>query len=180
MPRKQGRWSAEDQRRVAPESTQPPPEPPPELEPVEADIWRSITAKLPGDWFAPETVPMLKELCRHIRHANDLAVDLSLARYAIQALRDDPKAGAAGIPYTLAERLAMISEASKSMERLLRTHGYQSERIGNLATKLRLTNQAKVPAASAARKARDEMKTDPAKQPWNDWGPASDRPDTTQ
>jgi hypothetical protein len=56
MPRrKQGRYSAEDQRKVAPEATLPPPDPPPELEAPEAAIWRAITAKLPGDWFAPET-----------------------------------------------------------------------------------------------------------------------------
>lgn len=171
MPRKQGRWSAEDQRRVAPEGTRPPPEPPPELEPVEASIWRSITSKLPGDWFAPETVPMLKELCRHIRHANDLSITLAETRAAIEAVA----AGEA----PLAERLALIGQASKTMERLLRMHGYQSERIGNLATKLRLTNQAKVPAGSAARKARDEMK--PAGlRPWEDWGAAGDKPGARQ
>lgn len=173
MRRKQGRWSPEDQRRVAPEATLPPPEPPPELEPVEADIWRSITAKLPGDWFAPEVAPMLKELCRHVRHANDLALDLAAARAGIAAVTADQT-------MTIPERLAALGEASKVMGRLLRMHGYQTERIGNLATKLRLTNQAKVPAGAAARKARDETK--PAGvRPWNDWGTASTRPpDTTQ
>jgi hypothetical protein len=162
MRRKQGKWSAEDQRSVAPEATLPPPEPPPELEPPEAAIWRAITGKLPGDWFAPETVPMLKELCRHVRHADDLALDLAATRAGIAAVRDDQT-------MTMVERLAAIGEASKTMERLLRAHGYQSERIGNLGTKLRLTNQAKIPAGSAARKARDETKVD-GPRPWADWG----------
>lgn len=145
----------------------PPPDPPPELEEPEAAIWRSITAKLPGDWFAPETVPMLKELCRHVRHADDLAIDLAACRAGIAAVRDDKT-------LTLPERLAAIGEASKTMERLLRAHGYQSERIGNLGTKLRLTNQAKVPASAAARKARDETKPAGAR-PWEDWGAGQSR-----
>ncbi len=163
MPRKQGKWSAEDQRGVAPEARLPPPEPPAELEPPERVIWRAITSKLPGDWFAPETVPMLQELCRHIRHANDLALDLAAARAGLKALQDGD-----GALLTIAERMALMGEGSKTMERLLRAHGYQSERIGNLATKLRLTNQAKVPAASAARKARDEREP-VGLQPWEDW-----------
>jgi hypothetical protein len=160
MRRKQGKWPAEDQRAVAPESKLAPPEPP---EPPEADIWRSITGQLPGDWFAPEVTPMLKELCRHIRHADDLALDLAATRAGIAAVREDPS-------LSLTERMAAIGEASKTMERLLRSHGYQSERIGNLGTKLRLTNQAKVPAGSAARKARDEMPGDESLKPWRDWG----------
>lgn len=176
MERKKGRWSAEDQRAVAPEARLPPPEPPPELEPIEADIWRSITVKLPGDWFAPETVPMLKELCRHIRHADDLARDLAAARAGIASLQGEDVTK--GIPYTLAERLMMMGEASKTMERLLRAHGYQSERIGNLATKLRLTNQSKVVIGSAAKKARDRVPEGP--RPWQDWGQRADKPDVTQ
>lgn len=168
MRRKQGKWSAEDQRRVAPAALLPPPDPPPELEEPEQAIWRSITSKLPGDWFAPETIPMLKELCRHVRHADDLALELAATRAGIAAVRADTE-GEKGIPFTMAEKLAMIGEASKTMERLLRAHGYQSERIGNLGTKLRLTNQAKVPAGSAARKARDEMKPTGVR-PWDDWG----------
>lgn len=162
MPRKQGKWSAEDQRAVAPDSKVPPPEPPPELEPPEADIWRAITSKLPGDWFAPEVAVVLKELCRHSRHANDLAVDLATTRQGIAAVRDDPS-------LSLTERLAAVGEASKTMERLLRAHGYQSERITNIATKLRLTNQAKIPAGSAARRARDAMPGEEVKL-WDDWG----------
>lgn len=124
-------------------------------------MWRSITGKLPSDWFAPETIPMLKELCRHIRHADDLAVDLSITRTAIAEVR-------ASETLTIPERLAAVAEGSKTMERLLRAHGYQSERIGNLGTKLRLTNQAKVVAGSAAKKARDGRPAE-GPRPWQDW-----------
>lgn len=165
---KRGRWSPEDQRRVAPEALLPPPEPPPELEPIEADIWRSITGKLPGDWFAAETTPMLRELCRHIRYANDLAVELSIMRTTLVQIREQET-------LMIVERLAAVAEGSKAMTALLRAHGYQSERIGNLATKLRLTNQAKVVAGSAAKRARDGRPAE-GPRPWEDWGePASRR-----
>jgi hypothetical protein len=62
-----------------------------------------------------------------------------------------------------------IADGSKTMERLLRMHGYQTERIGNLATKLRLTNQSKILAVKSEKKARDERPTD-VPRPWNDWG----------
>jgi hypothetical protein len=166
MPRKQGRWSPDDQRKVAPEARLPPPEPPPELEAREAYIWREITGKLPGDWFAPETTPMLKELCRHIRHADDLAIEMAEMRAAIESVKQSET-------MTIVERMAAIAQGSKAMAAMLRAHGYQSERIGNLATKLRLTNQAKIPAGSAARKARDEMQPTGVR-PWDAWGDRRD------
>jgi hypothetical protein len=52
---------------------------------------------------------------------------------------------------------------------LLRAHGYQSERIGNLSTKLRLTNQSRWSGRKADQQAR-RFAAGP--KPWEDWGDA--------
>ena len=49
------------------------PPPPEELEPDQQLEWEAITARLPVDWFTGENIPMLKELCRHITYARELA-----------------------------------------------------------------------------------------------------------
>lgn len=157
---KRGRWSTEDQRAVVPGAKVPPPPPPPELDDVEAVIWRGIVSDLPGDWFAPESQPMLKELCRHVRHADDLMQDLRAVRAALAEVT----AGSGPVP-TQSEAVATLTNEVRA---LLRAHGYQSERIGNLATKLRLTNQAKVVVTAAARKAKETPSRAP--EPWDDWG----------
>jgi hypothetical protein len=108
------------------------PAPPAQLDNREAKIWREITARLPAEWFTAESQPMLKELCRHIRIADDLSADLKLARAAIDELRKTPEPPAES-----------LAEATQEYRAVLRAHGYQSERIGNLATKLRLTPQAR-------------------------------------
>jgi hypothetical protein len=59
------------------------PPPPPELGAVEIESWRSITARLPADFFTAENKPMLKELCRHVRYADELAGDLQAVRATI-------------------------------------------------------------------------------------------------
>jgi hypothetical protein len=118
------------------------PSPPAELSPAQQAIWAAIVARLPLGWFTGENLPMLRELVRHIDFANWLAVDIEEAR----ASPGDPK-----------DRLA-----------LLRAHGYQTERIGNLSTKLRLTKASRYTrdaeaAAIAARNAPDGV------NPWDDW-----------
>ena len=56
-----------------------PPPPPEELEPDQQLEWKTITEGLPGDWFSAANDPLLKELCRHITYARELAsCELSL------------------------------------------------------------------------------------------------------
>jgi hypothetical protein len=155
---KRGRWSPQDQRAVVPGAKGLPLPAPPELGEREREIWASIVEKLPGDWFSTETQPLLKELCRHIRISDDLTQDLEAVRAALAGM---VRGSSPEMPGLLRDYYA-----------LLRAHGYQSERIGNLGTKLRLTNQAKILATSAARKAREEAPKGP--EPWEDWG--ADRP----
>jgi hypothetical protein len=168
MRSKTGRLSSDDQRLVV--SDRPPikpPDAPPELDVPEARIWRSIVTKLPGDWFPPECIPLLKEMCRHIRHADDLAMEMAMVRTLSEAV-NKPSGSDGPEFWTVADRMKAIGEGSKVMERLLRMHGYQTERIGNLATKLRLTNQAKILAVKSEKKARDE-RPPAGPRPWDDW-----------
>jgi hypothetical protein len=104
---------------------------------------------------------MLKELVRHIRIADDLWVDLAQARAAIDELRKAPEPDAES-----------VAEATREYRAVLRAHGYQTERIGNLATKLRLTPQARYAPSTASREA---AKTIDGLAPWDDWGERANR-----
>ena len=57
-----------------------PPPPPKELEPDQRLEWEAITARLPVDSFTGENIPMLKELCRHITYARELAGQIMKVR----------------------------------------------------------------------------------------------------
>jgi hypothetical protein len=119
------------------------PSPPAQLDTRERRIWSAITARLPADWVTAESAPMLKELCRHIRSADDLWVDLAQARAAIDAIRKTPAPSAES-----------LAAATQEYRAVLRAHGYQTERIGNSSTKLRLTPQARYPPRRAAKPPR--------------------------
>jgi hypothetical protein len=132
------------------------PSPPAQLDARERAIWTKITARLPAEWFTAETQPMLTELCRHIRIADDLSTDRALARAAIDELRKTPEPPA-----------ELLATATQEYRAVLRAHGYQSERIGNLATKLRLTPQARYAPSTAKREAAKVIE---GPEPWLDWG----------
>jgi hypothetical protein len=105
--------------------------------------WEAIVARLPTGWITNENAPLLKELCRHVSFAEELAHDIGAAR-------------AAGV-------------ASKELRALLRAHGYQTTRVASLSGKLRLTQLSRYTrdaegAAIAARSAPT------ARKPWTDWG----------
>jgi hypothetical protein len=147
-----------------------PPPPPEELEPDQQLEWKTITEGLPGDWFSAANDPLLKELCRHITYARELARQIVKVRAEIQAFMEESAAETAG-SMGIAERRKIQAGLRDELCRLLRSHGYQTERIGNLSTKLRLTKQSRYDASSAYRAARSTMK-----KPWLDWGEnSSDR-----
>jgi hypothetical protein len=134
------------------------PPPPAGLDAREAAIWRQITKRLPVDWFVAE--PLLKELCRHIRICDDLAGDIARARAAVDEIRGMPEPPA-----------KLLLAAMREYRALLRAHGYQSERVTNLSTKLRLAPQSRYAPKTAKTRA---METDAGVPPWLDWG--NDRP----
>jgi hypothetical protein len=137
------------------------PSPPDDLTPEQQVEWEAIVARLPVDWFTGENIPMLRELCRHICYARELAEEIA----AVKAMLSEVIAGTA----PEAEKSNVMAARRKELCDLLRAHGYQSERIGNLSTKLRLTKLSRYEdARTAARAARDAGGTRP--KPWEDWG----------
>ena len=149
------------------------PPPPEELEPDQQLEWEAITARLPVDWFTGENIPMLKELCRHITYARELAGQIMKVRAEFQAFMEGSAADTAG-SMGIAERRKIQAGLRDELCALLRSHGYQTERIGNLSTKLRLTKQSRYDASSAYRAAKDAGSV--VKKPWLDWGKnSSDR-----
>jgi hypothetical protein len=110
------------------------PPPPPQLNASERAIWREFTARLPPDWFTA-SAPLLKELCRHVRLADNLSEDITRARATIDELQKMPEPPA-----------KPLKEATKEYRVLLRMHGFQSQRIGAMMTRLRLTPQSRYQA----------------------------------
>jgi len=164
---KHGRKTAADFAPVVPGYKEPV-HPPADLSESEREIWLSITSSLPPDWFAPETRPLLKELCCHIALANDLRVDLAEVRAAMNELKAMTNQLALKTS-ELRERSRLKKQLRSEYYELLDAHGYQSRRIGELATKLRLTVQSKTVPETAAKYAREMQAV--GQHPWEDWKP---------
>jgi hypothetical protein len=105
-----------------------------------------------------ENRPLLAEFCRHCAHADEIALDLREVRTRLAALRKRSAVDA--------DSAREHDEAFHARNALLRLHGYLSERIGNLATKLRLTNQARY---SSSRAADQHRRRAGGGRPWDDW-----------
>jgi phage terminase small subunit len=58
---------------IVPPVDRPRPEPPEDLTPEQAEIWRTTVAALRVDWFGPETWPLLACYCTHVSIALLLA-----------------------------------------------------------------------------------------------------------
>ena len=139
--------------------------PPPELNERESATWRAIVERLPADWFTAENTPLLKEICRHIGHSDALSRDIENVRIEIGALSE---MGPDQLPegMTHAELRKAVRAATGDYHALLRLHAYQTERIGNLATKMRLSQQTRLAPAVSTSKAANA----PAgPKPWQDW-----------
>jgi hypothetical protein len=108
------------------------PEPPADLSPEEADIWRGYVTPMPADWFPSNTWQTLANLCALVAHCRLLRSELHWFR---EGIPKDP----AGY-----ERFRQIE---KSLESKMLT-------IATLETKLRLTPQSKDDHHHRAEKAR--------------------------
>ena len=97
------------------------PSPPEELEPDQQLEWEAITARLPVDWFTGENIPMLKELCRHITYARELARQVVKVRAEIQAFMAGSAVDTAG-SMEIAERRKIQVGLRNELCRLLRSH----------------------------------------------------------
>jgi hypothetical protein len=134
---------------------------PSELSEPEQAIWRKITARLPADYFTAENDALLVQLCRHIRHCDELAKEIAAVRAEMEAVRVGSD--------TAATRAKAEATLRASWLTLLRAHVLQSRNVGTLSTKLRLTQFSRYmrDAESAAIAARNSPT---APEPWTDWG----------
>jgi|SRR6516162_418495 len=97
--------------------------------------------------------PLLVQLCRHVSYARSQAADVDELRKRLREVaRESDEAG------------KWRSEVSKAM----RAHAIQSERISQLATKLRMTNQSRYQARGGEQNRRTVSGA--VEKPWESWG----------
>jgi hypothetical protein len=148
MATKLGRKSAADLAPIIPGAERRPP-PPDDLQPEERAHWTAISGALPSDWFHGGSWPLLKQLCRHIHNADELAKDI--ARLRGELATGEPKA-----------------RPSPRLRQTLRAHGFETDRIISLSTKLKLTQKSRYARNDAAYAGAKGVAASPA--PWDDWG----------
>jgi hypothetical protein len=118
------------------------PEPPHDLTEDEAVIWRGVVAGEPAEWFTTEaTRGLLKNYCRHQATADKLTAVINI--FEVSWLKS--------------------ADGVKRFNDLARMRDRQVHAAVSLATKLRLTNQARFSAAAASTATR---KTAPGLKPW--------------
>ena len=117
----------------------PRPEPPEELNEEQAQIWRSLIASMPGDWFRAECESLIVALCRHVSYSRAIGARLN------------------------ALNLRSVEDMSRFAE-LAKLHKNETQAIASLATKLRLTPQSRYNALNANTAARNAP---PSRKPWD-------------
>ncbi len=117
------------------------PKPPGELTPEQAAEWRVVVRRMPVHWFPREIWPLLCAYCRHVAYARHIAGMIE------DALKGD-----------LTDRKVLMR-----FNRLLGMQERQSNVMAGLATRMRLTNQARYTATSAATQAQGSIT---GKKPW--------------
>lgn len=110
-------------------------EPPSTLTPCQVAIWREIVATKPSEWFKADCAPILEAYCKSITHYRDMV-----------ELLDSP-------PSELKDHLKLAEAVGK-----------QARLMGELASKLRLTPQARFTPGSAATASK---KAAAAQKPWS-------------
>jgi hypothetical protein len=121
------------------------PDPPAALNTRERAIWADYVAAMPAGWFSPETRPLLEALCRARKQYQDV-------NQAFAAFEDEvPEDG----------------ERFQRYQALTRLRTTLVTQMANLATKLRLTSQARYDPESAFAAVRRQRER-PALKPWQD------------
>ena len=106
---------------------------PSELTKEQAGIWNAVAAAEPADWSSGSTRPLLAQYCRHISAARRVAG-------MIAGLESEMAAEAAE---QSDRRLAVMFSAAKAFDRLQKMQERESRTIASLATKMRITQQAR-------------------------------------
>jgi phage terminase small subunit len=110
-------------------------EPPQTLTEAQTAIWREIVATKPSEWFKADCAPVLEAYCKAITHYREMA-----------------------------SRLDTPPEEFKDYRWLVEMVGKQARLMGELASKLRLTPQARYTAGSATTASK---KVGAAAKPWS-------------
>jgi hypothetical protein len=93
------------------------PDSPYDLTDEESDEWRAVVSRLPADWFARETWPLLTAYCRHVVEARKIAQLIEQCRGAEQF-------------------------DISAYDKLLKMRERETRSMSSLATRLRMTQQA--------------------------------------
>ena len=117
------------------------PTPPPDMNEAMKVVWNTIVNSLEHDWFTKETEGLLVQYCRHTV-ASDKISEL-IVKY------EKKKRGFKFEDY----------------DRLLKMQERESRTIASLATRMRLTQQAKYTAQSAATRSKNR---DTGTNPWDE------------
>jgi len=126
------------------------PQPPDGMTEPELKIWRELTDGLPIERFDAAFVILARVLCQHIRYARYFGEEAE--RLLEQGALEDP-------------------DRRKVLRAAMRSHGEQSEKLGVLFTRLRLTPQSRVRAEKALLH-RTTVGSTPL---WDDWNPDAER-----
>lgn len=118
------------------------PEPPPELNERQMDIWNNIVRSEPPGFFGTDALrALLGDYCRH-REASE-SISLVISEFQPDWLKMD--------------------EGAKRYDTLLRMRDRESKAVMRCATKLRITNQARYTPQAAATAGRNLPKV---ARPW--------------
>jgi hypothetical protein len=120
----------------------PRPAPPKELTPSEAAIWVMTVDTKPADWFTQDTHPLLVAYCRHVQMGEVLAAQVR----------------------TFEMDWVGVEGGLERLERLLRVRERETRAALALARSMRLTQQSRLRAETAATKA-DNTPSGP--RPWD-------------
>lgn len=107
------------------------PEPPRELTKAQAAVWRAVVATKPADWFTEDTHPLLVKYCKHI--TTSCVLDQQIDEFPAHLLADE--------------------DGLKRYEALLRMRERETRAMTALARSMRLTQQSRYKAETAATKA---------------------------
>jgi|SRR5215813_6914944 len=108
---------------------------PSELNEEEAEIWRGFVNRMPGDYFAAPTWPMLVNLCRHVRGSRFFARQLRILEEKL--------------PHTIDEQRTQLL---RLMMAVSRAQANESRIITLLCTRLKLTQLYDSTAVHKARR----------------------------
>jgi len=93
------------------------PESPADLTKAQADAWHNVVSAMPADWFPRETHALLEQYCRHVVSARRIA--------------------------EIVESLNADDFNLDNFDRLLRMQERESRATSSLATRMRITHQAR-------------------------------------